>query len=64
MEATVALGVLHHAIAVLVVLPAVSKVLICALGKVILVYKVVARIVRRINVDHLDFAEISLLQEF
>ena len=63
METTIALGVLHHTVAVLIVLPAVSKVLICALGKVILVYKVASGVVRRINVDHLDFAEIGFLQE-
>ena len=63
METTVTLGVLYHTVAVLVKLPAVSKVLIRALGKVILIHKVITGVVRRINVDHLDFAEIGFLQE-
>lgn len=62
METTVAFGVLHHAIAVLVVLPAVCKILIRTLSKVILVNKVASGVVRRVYVNHLDFAEIGFLQ--
>ena len=51
METTVAFGVLYHTIAVLIILPTVSKVLIRTLSKVILVNKVVTRIVRRIYKD-------------
>ena len=63
METTIALGVLHHTVAVLIVLPTIGKILIRTLSKVILVYKVVSCVIRRINVDHLDFAEIGFLQE-
>ena len=39
------------------------QVLICALGKVIFIHKVISCVIRSINVDHLDFAEIGFLQQ-
>lgn len=63
METAVAFGVLHHAVALFIELTAVGKILIRTLSKVILIHKVVAGVVRRINVDHLDFSEIGFLQQ-
>ena len=63
MKAAIAFGVCHHTVAFFIVLAAVSHVILGALCKVILIDKVIARIVRRINVDHLDFAQIGFLQE-
>ncbi len=48
MKTAIALGVLRHAVASLIVLPAVGKILIRTLSKVILVYKVASGVVRRI----------------
>ena len=63
METAVALGVLHHTIAIFIVLSTVSKVLIHVLSKVVLIHKIVTRVVRRINVNHLDFTKIGFLQQ-
>ncbi len=63
MKTTVAFGVLHHTVAFFIKLTTVSKVFICVLGEVILIHKVVTRVVRRINVNHLDFTEIGFLQQ-
>ena len=43
METTITLGILHHTIAFFVKLPAIGKILICTLSKVILIYKVAIR---------------------
>ena len=51
METTITLGILHHTIAFFVKLPAIGKILICTLSKVILIYKVAAGVVRRIYKD-------------
>ena len=63
MKAAIAFGVCHHTVAFFIVLAAVAHVILSALCKIILVDKVIARIVWRINVDHLDLAQIGFLQE-
>ena len=62
METPVAFGILNKAIALGVKLPAVRQILVGTLRKIVLIDKIAARIVRRVYVNHLDFAEISLLQ--
>jgi hypothetical protein len=56
MKPAVAFGVLHKAVAVFVKLPAVGKVFIRTLRKVVLIDKVVAGIIRRVDVNHLYLA--------
>ena len=63
MKTAIAFGVGHHAVAFFIILTAVPHVILGALCKVILIDKVIARIVRRINVDHLDLTQIGFLQE-
>ena len=63
MKAAIAFGVGHHAIAFFVILAAVSHVILGALCKIILIDKVIACIIGRVNVDHLDLAQIGFLQE-
>ena len=63
MKATIAFGVGHHAVAFFVILAAVSHVILGALCKIILIDKVIACIIGRVNVDHLDLAQIGFLQE-
>ena len=62
-ETTIALSVLHHAVSVFIELSAARKVFLRALSKIVLIHEVVARVVGRVYVDHLDLAEIGLLQE-
>ena len=64
MEAAVALSVCHEAVALFILLPAVVDILICTLGEVVVLHKVVACVVRRVNVNHLHLAEVILAQEF
>ena len=63
MEPAIALRVCYKPITLFVILAAVSHVILGALCKIILVDKVIARIVWRVNVDHLDLAQIGFLQE-
>ena len=63
MEPAIALRVCYKPITLFVILSAVSHIFVSTLGKIVLINKIVARIVRRINVDHLDLAQIGFLQE-
>ena len=63
METPVAFGILNKAVALGVKLPAVRKVFVCTLRKIVLIDEIVSRVVRRVYVNHLDFAEIGLLQQ-
>ena len=45
-------------------LTAVSVVFFCTLSKIILVYKIISCIIRRINIDHLYFSKVCLLKQF
>ena len=64
MKTTVALGVLHHAVSVFVKLSAVFKIFICTLCKIVLIYKVIACVIRRVDIYHLNLAKICFLQQF
>ena len=63
MKTAIAFGVCHHAVAFFVILAAVFHVILGALCKVVLIDKIIAGVVRRVNVDHLDLAQIGFLQE-
>ena len=63
MKAAIAFSVLYHTITFFIVLAAIFHVISCVLLKIISIDKIFARIVRRINVDHLDLAQIGFLQE-
>ena len=63
MEAAVALGVGHKAVALLVLLPAVVNIVAGGLGEVVVIHEVVARVVGRVNVNHLHLAEVVLAQQ-
>ena len=62
MEATVAFGVGNETVALLVKLSRVGEVFGRRLRKVILIDKIIARIVGRVDVNHLHLVEIGLLQ--
>ena len=49
-------------IALIVILPTTRHIALSIFCKIILIYKIISRIIRRVNVDHLDFTKISLLQ--
>ena len=63
MKASVGVGILEQAVFVLVVHSHLLVFFFLRAHEIIGVDKVVAGVVRRINVDHLDLAEIALLQE-
>ena len=63
MEPSVALCIGYQAIAVFVILTTVPDVVISRLSEIILIHKVVACVVRRIYIDHLDFSEIVLTKK-
>ena len=63
MKAAIAFGVGHHAVAFFIILTAIIHIVRRTLGKIVLIDKIIAGVVRRINVDHLDLAQICFLQE-
>ena len=63
METAIAFGILHHAVSVLIELSAVCQVFLRALGKIVLIHEVVARIVGWININNFNLTKIGLLQE-
>ena len=68
METTVGFGIALHRVdglvALLIEQPAALFKLRFALGKVVVIDEIVARVVGRIDVDHLHLAEVVLAQEF
>ena len=63
MESAITLGVGHKAVAFFIILTAIIHIVRRTLGKIVLIDKIIAGVVRRINVDHLDLAQIGFLQE-
>ena len=63
MEAAVGVHVFDKAVTFLVILAAVCQVFLGALGKIILIHKVVAGVVGWVNINHFDFAQIGFLQQ-
>ena len=64
MKSAVAFGVLKKLVAVIVELSAAVKIIVSIFCKIIIVDKVIACVVRWINVYHFDLAKISFLQKF
>ena len=63
MKATIALSVGHKPVAFFVILATIIHIVRRTLCKIVLIDKIVACIIGRINVDHLDLAQIGFLQE-
>ena len=63
MEAAVTFGIGHEAVALFVLLPAVVDILAGILGEVVIIHKVVACVVRRVNINHLHLAEVIFAQQ-
>ena len=63
MKATIAFRVRNKPVAFFIILTAIIHIVRRTLGKIVLIDKIISCIVRRINVDHLDFAQIGFLQE-
>ena len=64
MEAAVTFGVGHEAVALLVLLSAVVDIVAGGLGEVVVIHEIVARVVGRVNVDHLHLPQVVLTQQF
>ena len=63
MKATIAFGILNQLVSFFIKLTAISEVFFGILREIVLVNKVIACVIRRIDIDHLHFAEIGLLQQ-
>ena len=63
MKAAIAFGVCHHTVAFFIILTAIIHIFRRTLGKIVLIDKIIACVIGRINVDHLDLAQIGFLQE-
>lgn len=64
MEPSVALCVGYQSITIIILLAATLNIVIRGLYEVIFIYKVIPRVVRRINVDHFHLAKIIFTQQF
>lgn len=66
MKATIALGVAHHRVnglvAIIIEKAAIRLEILTRLSEVIVIDEVVTSVIRRVNVDHLDLAEIVLTE--
>ena len=63
MKTTIALRICHHAISAFIVIARLHSPLSTLHTEIVIVDKIIARIIGRINVDHLDLAQIGFLQE-
>ena len=63
MKSPISFCICHELAAFFVHLPGFFQIFILYPSEIILVNKVVTRVVRRIDVDHLDLAEVGLLEE-
>ena len=64
METSVAVSVFEHATTVRIIHTKIILVILHRLLKIVPVDEIIARVVGRIDIDHLHLAEIALLQEF
>ena len=64
MKASVGVGILEQAVFVLVVHSHLFIFFFLCAHEIVSIYEVVAGIIRRIDIDHFDLAEIALLQNF
>ena len=63
MKASITFRILYHSVTVIVELSAVLKIFSCTLRKIIAINEVVTSIIRWVNINHLNFAEICFLQQ-
>ena len=63
MKPSIAVIVLEQPILVLVIHPHLAVFFILRTHEIVCIDKIVARIIRRVNVNHFDFAQIALLQQ-
>ena len=64
MKTSITLRILHHTVTVLVKLSAIFKIFFCTLSEIIFIHKIISRIIRWVNINHLYFAKICFLQKF
>lgn len=63
MESAIALRILFQPVTLFIKLTTASKIALSILCKVILINKIISRVIGRVNVDHLDLAQIGFLQQ-
>ena len=64
MKSPISICVRHKSIPTCILLPRTLKKSICVLSKVISINEVTARVIRRVDIDHLYLTEIGFLQKF
>ena len=63
METPIRIGILLHPITHIIIVTTDPHILLSTLGKVIVIYEIISRIVGWIDIDHLHLAKISLLEQ-
>ena len=64
MEAPIRFCILHQAVALFIGLAAILLIFIGVLREVIVVHKVIPRVIRRVNINHLHFSKIRFPNHF
>ena len=64
MITSITIKIFYKTVAFLIELSTVSNVFICTLSKIICINKIATSIIRRVNINHLDFPKIGFLQQF
>lgn len=64
MKSAVAFRILYQPIPFFVSLPTVFHIVICLFGKIVLIDKIISRVIRWININHLHFSKIGFPQDF
>ncbi len=64
MKPAIGFGIGDQAVAFVIVIPAVGFPLFCVHGKPIFVDKILAGVIRRVDINHLDLAQPGFLQQF
>ena len=64
MEATIAFSISNELVSFFIILPTIVNILLLILVEIVVIHKVVARVVRWVDVNHLHFAQIVLTKEF
>ena len=62
MKASIAICVFTIAVAFLITVAFI--IFFCGLRKVIMIHKIIARVIWRVNVNHLDFTHVGVLEQF
>lgn len=63
MEPSIVFGICYQMVSNIILLPAILNIVISRLYKIILVHEVIAGVIRRIDINHLDLTKVVLTQK-